>query len=402
MRAGQACPEWTEHNVSDPGITLIELFAWMTEMLGYRLNRIPDKLHLALLELLGIQVAEPVAATTEVRFRLAAPAVDPVEIPAGTTEVGTIRTASEESIVFQTSYDFTIPPARPMAYLVERAGAPKNVGVASGVARPEGLRPAGLRAAAQGRQRALPRLRHLARAPAPAHRRRLLAGARRGRGSRGPAAALRGLRRAVGEQLERGDGALRPHGRLQLRLRGDRAGAAQAALPEHDRRAARVLGALPARRHHALRRGQRRVHPRARDLRHHRRADRRGHPGRALVAAPVGAHRRERRLARPALSAALRARARADAGRAPRGAREPGRRRVAGLGAARVVRRERPERSALRARRRRRHDRARARGARAGRQLAAVRPRPARAGAAAHDRLPRRRRAARQCRGEAR
>src|SRR4029077_17913243 len=106
MRAGEVCPEWTEHNVSDPGITLIELFAWMTEMLGYRLNRIPDKLQLALLQLLGIQVAEPVAATTEVRFRLAAPAVDAVEIPAGTTEVGTVRTASDESIVFQTSYDF--------------------------------------------------------------------------------------------------------------------------------------------------------------------------------------------------------------------------------------------------------------------------------------------------------
>jgi predicted phage baseplate assembly protein len=138
MRAGQACPEWTEHNVSDPGITLIELFAWMTEMLSYRLNRIPDKLQLSLLQLLGIQVAEPVAATTEVRFRLSAPAVDAVEIPAGTTEVGTVRSASEESIVFQTSYDFTIPPARPMAYLVERAGAPKNVGVGTGVARPKG------------------------------------------------------------------------------------------------------------------------------------------------------------------------------------------------------------------------------------------------------------------------
>ena len=29
-------PDWTEHNVSDPGITLIELFAWMTEMTIYR------------------------------------------------------------------------------------------------------------------------------------------------------------------------------------------------------------------------------------------------------------------------------------------------------------------------------------------------------------------------------
>ena len=25
------CPEWTDHNVSDPGVTLIELFAWMTD-----------------------------------------------------------------------------------------------------------------------------------------------------------------------------------------------------------------------------------------------------------------------------------------------------------------------------------------------------------------------------------
>ena len=27
----QRCPEWTDHNVSDPGVTLIETFAWMTD-----------------------------------------------------------------------------------------------------------------------------------------------------------------------------------------------------------------------------------------------------------------------------------------------------------------------------------------------------------------------------------
>ena len=56
LRINRACPEWTEHNVSDPGITLIELFAWMTEMTIYRLNRVPDKLHVALLDLLGIRL----------------------------------------------------------------------------------------------------------------------------------------------------------------------------------------------------------------------------------------------------------------------------------------------------------------------------------------------------------
>ena len=53
MRISRSCPEWTEHNVSDPGITLVELFAWMTDLTIYRLNRLPDKLDVALMELLG-------------------------------------------------------------------------------------------------------------------------------------------------------------------------------------------------------------------------------------------------------------------------------------------------------------------------------------------------------------
>ena len=39
----QRCPEWTDHNVSDPGVTLIEAFAWMADQLLYRLNRVPDR-----------------------------------------------------------------------------------------------------------------------------------------------------------------------------------------------------------------------------------------------------------------------------------------------------------------------------------------------------------------------
>ena len=39
-----ACaPEWTNHNPSDPGITLVELFAYFSEKLMYQLNRISDK-----------------------------------------------------------------------------------------------------------------------------------------------------------------------------------------------------------------------------------------------------------------------------------------------------------------------------------------------------------------------
>ena len=138
LKIAQVCPEWTEHNVSDPGITLIELFAWMTDMVVYRLNRIPDKLHVALLELLGILAESPTPARTDVRFRLTAPAAEPVVIPAGETEVATLRVAGEETVVFQTSEDFTIPAVRPNAYAIERGGQVKDVGVAGGIAKPKG------------------------------------------------------------------------------------------------------------------------------------------------------------------------------------------------------------------------------------------------------------------------
>ena len=35
-------PEWTNHNVADPGITLVELFAYLSEIMIYRLNRVSE------------------------------------------------------------------------------------------------------------------------------------------------------------------------------------------------------------------------------------------------------------------------------------------------------------------------------------------------------------------------
>ena len=36
-------PDWTNYNPSDPGVTLLELFAWLAEMLLYRTDQItPD------------------------------------------------------------------------------------------------------------------------------------------------------------------------------------------------------------------------------------------------------------------------------------------------------------------------------------------------------------------------
>jgi predicted phage baseplate assembly protein len=138
LKISRACPEWTEHNVSDPGITLIELFAWMTEMTIYRLNRVPDKLHVTLLELLGIRLDGPTAAKTSLRFRLSEAPQEPVLIPGGETEVGTPRTANDESVIFQVDEDFEIPAARPEAYVLQRGGQVKSIALADGEARPQG------------------------------------------------------------------------------------------------------------------------------------------------------------------------------------------------------------------------------------------------------------------------
>ena len=53
---------WTDHNVSDPGVTLIETFAYMVEQLIFRLNRVPDKNYVKFLELIGIELRPPHAA----------------------------------------------------------------------------------------------------------------------------------------------------------------------------------------------------------------------------------------------------------------------------------------------------------------------------------------------------
>ncbi|AXE75857.1 putative baseplate assembly protein [Streptomyces atratus] len=106
----QRSPEWTDHNVSDPGVTLIETFAYMVDQLLYRLNRVPDKNYSAFLDLLGVTLFPPSVARAEVDFWLSAPQPETVRLPAG-TEVATSRGEAEEAVVFSTSDDLPIVPS---------------------------------------------------------------------------------------------------------------------------------------------------------------------------------------------------------------------------------------------------------------------------------------------------
>ena len=116
------CPQWSDHNVSDPGVTLVETFAMMTDQLFYRLNRVPDRLYLRFLELLGLRFVRPTAAATEVTFWLSAPQEETVLVPAG-TEVATRRTAAEEAIRFETTEALDIVPCAMAALAVQTTDA---------------------------------------------------------------------------------------------------------------------------------------------------------------------------------------------------------------------------------------------------------------------------------------
>lgn len=96
----QRCPEWTDHNVSDPGVTLIETFSYMVEQLLWRLNRVPDRTYVKFLDLLGVRLHAPTAARAPVTFWLSAPQRTTVTVPAGSL-VATPRTDAEP-VVFTT------------------------------------------------------------------------------------------------------------------------------------------------------------------------------------------------------------------------------------------------------------------------------------------------------------
>lgn len=104
-------PEWTNHNPSDPGITLIELAAWMTDLLVQRLNQVPELNYVAFLNLLGIAQRPPRAAKAVLRFTLTEGATKQ-RVPTG-TQVSTSEAGEESSVTFETAHDLVVSIARP-------------------------------------------------------------------------------------------------------------------------------------------------------------------------------------------------------------------------------------------------------------------------------------------------
>src|SRR6266568_8484689 len=95
-------PEWTDLSPGDPGMTLVEVFAYLTETLMYRLNRVPEKLYIEFLRLIGIQLEPQSAAATTLVFRRKG-ATGLVDIPRGTRVTVGKPVSGREPPVFVTA-----------------------------------------------------------------------------------------------------------------------------------------------------------------------------------------------------------------------------------------------------------------------------------------------------------
>ncbi|MBN2825412.1 MAG: baseplate J/gp47 family protein, partial [Campylobacterales bacterium] len=107
------CPEWTNHNASDPGVTIIELLSSMTEDMIQRLNQVPNKNYFAFLDLIGIEQRLPQPSSTYVTFFLTegyqagSAKKDTILLPKGSV-VATEPQNDEDAISYETTRDLYI------------------------------------------------------------------------------------------------------------------------------------------------------------------------------------------------------------------------------------------------------------------------------------------------------
>jgi hypothetical protein len=101
-------PQWTDLSESDPGVVLLELFAHLTDLMLYRLNRVPEKAYIEFLRLIGLTLQPPAAATVDLHFTRRQQAAGAIAIPAGTHVTAARGAGGGQPAVFATVADAEI------------------------------------------------------------------------------------------------------------------------------------------------------------------------------------------------------------------------------------------------------------------------------------------------------
>jgi predicted phage baseplate assembly protein len=114
-------PEWTDHNYHCPGITFIELLAWITEMDVYQVNRVPDSHVRKFLALVGARLLPPSPARAVVGMRLKESDQQVLSLPKGFEFVG--NNSAGNNVPFRTLAPLIVSPRMLKAIQIEgRAG----------------------------------------------------------------------------------------------------------------------------------------------------------------------------------------------------------------------------------------------------------------------------------------
>jgi Baseplate J-like protein len=102
-RIRQTCPDWTDLSPNEPGTVLLELFAFLTETMLYRLNRLPEKVYIELLNLIGVKIRPPSAASVELTFSRSRNTEKELVIPRNTRVSAEHQGGSTEPPIFVTA-----------------------------------------------------------------------------------------------------------------------------------------------------------------------------------------------------------------------------------------------------------------------------------------------------------
>ena len=107
-------PQWNDLNDNDPGMILAQTFAWLSEMLLFRMDRVPELQYLKFLQLIGIELLPAQPAAAEITFAVADNVTAPtVQVPTRTQ----VSAASDDGppIVFETEGPLTAVTAQLLA-----------------------------------------------------------------------------------------------------------------------------------------------------------------------------------------------------------------------------------------------------------------------------------------------
>ncbi len=99
-RIPRYAPQWTDYNESDPGATFIELFSWLSEMMLYQMNQVPERNYIKFLKLLNMELRPPIAAQAHLSFKVqAGSTVKPVALR---SQVAAQSAETGELVIFET------------------------------------------------------------------------------------------------------------------------------------------------------------------------------------------------------------------------------------------------------------------------------------------------------------